>query len=71
MTIKQVNHLVLTVKNIDQTCKFFKDVLGMDLITLGEGRKALGFGQQKINLYEVGKEFEPNAANVTSGSADL
>lgn len=43
----------------------------MDVVTFGVGRKALSFGQQKINLHEVGKEFEPKAAKVTSGSADL
>jgi len=37
----------------------------------GEGRRALMFGQQKINLHEAGKEFEPKARQATPGSADL
>ncbi|GFN74980.1 glyoxalase domain-containing protein 5 [Plakobranchus ocellatus] len=35
------------------------------------GRKALNFGEQKINLHERGKEFEPKAEVPTPGSADL
>jgi len=71
MNITHIDHLVLTVKNIDKTCTFYTQVLGMDIVTFGEGRAALSFGQQKINLHEVGKEFEPKAAKATSGSADL
>ncbi|QGG51783.1 VOC family protein [Lysinibacillus pakistanensis] len=71
MHISHIDHLVLTVKNIDETCTFYTEVLGMNIVTFGEGRKALSFGQQKINLHEVGKEFEPKATKATSGSADL
>src|SRR5213076_1688188 len=38
---------------------------------LWAGRTALRFGQQKINLHEVGKEYKPNAARPTPGSGDL
>ena len=41
------------------------------MITFGENRKALKFGNQKINLHQVGKEFEPKALHPTAGSADL
>lgn len=71
MHISHIDHLVLTVKNIDETCTFYTEVLGMNVVTFGEGRKALSFGQQKINLHEVGKEFDPKATKATSGSADL
>ncbi|KOS59807.1 VOC family protein [Lysinibacillus agricola] len=71
MKITHLDHLVLTVKNIDKTCSFYTQALGMEMVTFREGRKALSFGQQKINLHEVGKEFEPKAAKPTSGSADL
>lgn len=43
----------------------------MDEITFGQGRKALGFGNQKLNLHQKGKEFEPKAANPTPGSIDI
>jgi catechol 2,3-dioxygenase-like lactoylglutathione lyase family enzyme len=71
MKISKLDHLVLTVKNIDKTSEFYNQVLGMEVITFGEGRKALHFGEQKINLHEVGKEFEPKAKTPMSGTADL
>ena len=71
MKISHLDHLVLTVGNIATTCEFYSNVLGMDAVTFGEGRKALVFGAQKINLHELGKEFEPKAHRPTSGSADL
>ncbi|WCK56588.1 VOC family protein [Aneurinibacillus sp. Ricciae_BoGa-3] len=71
MRINRLDHLVLTVKNIDTTCEFYQDVLGMEVHTFGSGRKALHFGNQKINLHESGREFEPKAAHPVAGSADL
>jgi len=71
MNITQLDHLVLTVKDIDTTCRFYARHFGMQVITFGDNRKALRFGQQKINLHELGNEFEPKAARPTSGSADL
>ena len=71
MKIDRLDHLVLTVKSIDTTCEFYANVLGMVVVTFGEGRKALAFGEQKINLHEKGKEFEPKAHHPTLGSADL
>jgi len=69
--IDRLDHLVLTVKNIEETCNFYSRVLGMKVITFGNGRKALHFGQQKINLHQAGSEFEPKAKAPTPGSADL
>ncbi|WCN39180.1 VOC family protein [Aneurinibacillus uraniidurans] len=69
--IHHIDHLVLTVKDLGKTCHFYTHVLGMEEVSFGNGRKALAFGNQKINLHEVGKEFEPKAAQPTSGSADL
>jgi catechol 2,3-dioxygenase-like lactoylglutathione lyase family enzyme len=71
MKIERLDHLVLTVKSMEKTCEFYSTVLGMEIINFGENRKALKFGNQKINLHEVGKEFEPKAGNPTPGSADL
>lgn len=71
MKIDSLDHLVLTVKDIDTTASFYSRVLGMDIITFGGGRKALSFGAQKINLHQHGKEFEPKAQQPTPGSADL
>lgn len=69
--VDHLDHLVLTVRDIDRTCEFYHRVLGMEVITFGEGRKALRFGSQKINLHQAGAEFEPKAHTPTPGSADL
>ncbi len=71
MKIDSLDHLVLTVKDIDTTVSFYSRVLGMKTITFGNGRKALSFGVQKINLHQYGREFEPKAQRPTPGSADL
>ncbi|MET0747717.1 MAG: VOC family protein [Rhizobium sp.] len=69
--IDHLDHLVLTVASIDATCAFYSKVLGMEVETFEEGRKALSFGSQKINLHQRGHEFEPKARCPTPGSADL
>ena len=71
MRIDRIDHFVLTVTDIRATCDFYSRVLGMSVVTFGQGRKALLFGRQKINLHEVGKEFEPKANVPTAGSADF
>lgn len=69
--IARIDHFVLTVASIDATCAFYSRVLGMETVTFAGGRKALAFGQQKINLHEVGREFEPKAQRPTNGSGDF
>lgn len=71
MEVSHLDHLVLTVKNIEITVDFYQSVLGMKPIQFGEGRWALSFVHQKINLHQQGKEFEPKARHVQAGSADL
>jgi catechol 2,3-dioxygenase-like lactoylglutathione lyase family enzyme len=71
MRIERLDHLVLTVRDVAATCDFYARVLGMEVVTFGEGRKALAFGHQKFNLHEAGREFEPKAERPTPGSADL
>lgn len=71
MKVTALDHLVLTVRDIEATCSFFERVLGMKVVISAEGRKALAFGSQKINLHELGHEFEPKAGQPTPGSADL
>ncbi|MFO7667986.1 MAG: VOC family protein [Desulfobacterales bacterium] len=71
MNIESIDHIVLTVKNIDAVCEFYVRVLGMRLTTFGGGRKALSFGSQKINLHQYGEEFEPKSKEPTPGSVDL
>jgi catechol 2,3-dioxygenase-like lactoylglutathione lyase family enzyme len=71
INIDHLDHLVLTVASLEKTIAFYTNVLGMKVETFGEGRTALRFGDQKINLHEVGHEFEPKAHVPKAGSGDL
>ena len=71
MKTNRIDHLVLTVKDIKLTAKFYESIMGMKHIEFGDNRHALLFGNQKINLHEIGNEFEPKAGNVKNGSADI
>jgi catechol 2,3-dioxygenase-like lactoylglutathione lyase family enzyme len=68
--IASLDHLVLTVADIDATLAFYCGVLGMEEQRFGE-RLAVRFGSQKINLHRAGHEFEPKSARPTPGSGDL
>ena len=69
--VASLDHLVLTVADVERTVEFYRTVLGMTPITFGEGRRALRFGTSKINLHRLGAEVAPHAAAPTRGSADL
>jgi catechol 2,3-dioxygenase-like lactoylglutathione lyase family enzyme len=69
--VERLDHLVLTVRDVKATCAYYARVLGMQEVTFADGKKALTFGEQKINLHEQGREFEPKPARPTPGSADL
>jgi catechol 2,3-dioxygenase-like lactoylglutathione lyase family enzyme len=71
MRISRLDHLVLTVADVELTVDWYVRVLGMGAVTFGADRRALTFGEQKINLHLVGHEIEPKAAHPTRGSADL
>jgi catechol 2,3-dioxygenase-like lactoylglutathione lyase family enzyme len=71
MQIERLDHLVLTVADIPRTCEFYARVLGMEVVTFGEGRTALKFGQQKINLHPADKIPGLVADRPTPGSGDL
>ena len=71
MLINRIDHLVLTVDDIDRTIAFYVGVLGMTETTFRSDRKALTFGTSKINLHQRGCEYEPKALTPTPGSADM
>ncbi len=71
MLISRLDHLVLTVTDIDESVRFYRQVLGMEAITFAGQRVALRFGDQKINLHLAGHEYAPRARRPTIGSADL
>jgi catechol 2,3-dioxygenase-like lactoylglutathione lyase family enzyme len=70
MRVDRVDHVVLTVADLDSTVAFYSGVLGMEHVTF-DGRNALHFGSSKFNLHVAGHEFEPRARRATPGSADL
>ena len=70
MKVDSLDHLVLTVADIERTCAFYEAVLGMEHVE-ADGRHALHFGSQKINLHQQDRTFEPKARHPTPGSADL
>ena len=71
MQIARLDHLVLTVADIAKTCDFYTKVLGMEVVRFGEGRTALKFGQQKINLHPADNIPGLVADRPTAGSGDL
>ena len=71
MKIDRIDHIVLTVRDLATTLDFYTRVLGMETRSFGNGRVALHFGGQKINLHPHPSPIEPKAAQPTPGSADL
>jgi len=69
--INRIDHIVFTVSNIEKTIAFYTQILGMKEETFGNNRKALVFGNQKFNLHQKGKEFEPKAKLPTPGAIDI
>ena len=70
MRIEALDHLVLTVGDLEATVAFYER-LGMRREAFGDGRLALPFGVQKLNLHLAGAEVDPHAHRPTPGSADL
>ncbi|WP_329808590.1 VOC family protein [Gallibacterium anatis] len=56
LNITHLDHLVLTVKDIDVSVAFYQK-LGMKKQLFLGGRVALQFGQQKINLHQLGRNL--------------
>lgn len=78
LTVRRIDHLVLTCRDVDATVRFYTEVLGMSEVTFGNGRKALAFGRQKLNLHPLGQTVDPVmkhvaaiAAHPTAGSVDV
>ena len=71
MIITGLDHIVLTVADMERTCDFYRKVLELEVTVFEDGRRALAFGQQKINLHQAGAEIKPNAASAAPGTGDL
>ncbi|WP_279099309.1 VOC family protein [Bartonella apis] len=71
MFIDHIDHIVMTCFDLEATKRFYTEILELKLEVFGENRFALRFGNQKINLHQYGKEYEPKAHLPVPGSLDL
>jgi catechol 2,3-dioxygenase-like lactoylglutathione lyase family enzyme len=71
LPVVRIDHLVLTVADLDATIAWYRAVAGMRHVESAAHRHALTFGTQKINLHVRGHEIEPYASHPTPGSGDL
>jgi len=71
MKVENIDHLVMIVKDVETTVRFYENVLGMAREDYDNGSVALCFGKQKINLHQLGMEIRPGAGNAGIGSADI
>ena len=77
MKLEKIDHLVITVKDLNKTIDFYTNILGMKLeefyssLNNDQIRYAVSFGSQKINIHKEKKPFKPNALNPCSGSMDI
>ena len=71
IAIDRIDHIVLTVFDLERTIDFYSRVLGMEPVTFAGGRRGLAFGRQKFNLHQAGREFEPKALRPAPGAIDL
>ena len=68
--IRSIDHIVLTVRDIDRAVAFYQRVLGLEAVTFAGERRALQVGTQKINLQTLGQETR-NFAGIGSGDLCL
>ena len=77
MKLEKIDHVVITVKDLNKTIDFYTNILGMKLeefsssLDINHIRYAVSFGSQKINIHEEKKPIKPNALNPCSGSMDI
>ncbi len=71
MTIERINHLVLTVKDIDETCNFYKDIFGMEVEDFSARKKVLKFGSQMLTLHQKRRGFLPDGEETAPGPIDI
>ena len=71
LKIDRIDHVVLTVFDVERTIDFYSRVLGMEAVTFAGGRRGLAFGRQKFNLHQAGREFEPKALKPAPGTMDF
>ena len=77
MKLEKIDHVVITVKDLNKTIDFYTNILGMKLkkfsssLNNNQIRYAANFGSQKINIHEEKKPFKPNALNPSLELMDI
>jgi catechol 2,3-dioxygenase-like lactoylglutathione lyase family enzyme len=71
ISIDRVDHLVLTVADVDRAAEFYEQILGMTPVVFPDDRRAVRFGQQTIKLHAASELVEPTATHPVPGSANL
>lgn len=71
LELDRIDHVIFTVRDVEATCTWYVRVLGTEVLTFGDGRKALQVGHCKLNLHPAGKEYEPKAAVPGPGTQDI
>ncbi|MGP4018823.1 VOC family protein [Saccharopolyspora sp. 5N708] len=71
ISIDRVDHLVLTVADVDRAVEFYERILGMTPVTFPGDRRAVSFGRQTIKLHAASELVEPTATHPVPGSANL
>ena len=69
MKILSIDHIVLNTANLEECLAFYKGLLGFRA-ERKDGRYALYFGTQKINIHTRPAEFLPAADYPLAGSLD-
>jgi catechol 2,3-dioxygenase-like lactoylglutathione lyase family enzyme len=72
MSVLALDHCVIAVSDWTRSNRFYRDVLGAELIELEKGRFAYRFGDQQLNVHGPGSTPHPCAADpVRPGNSDL
>jgi catechol 2,3-dioxygenase-like lactoylglutathione lyase family enzyme len=69
--VNRIDHVVLNTGDVDVIADWYVRVLGMEREVFGEGRVALRFGNQKINVRPTGAPNWRTGAVDAAGSLDL
>jgi catechol 2,3-dioxygenase-like lactoylglutathione lyase family enzyme len=71
LSVNRIDHVVLNTGDVDAITDWYVRVLGMEREVFGEGRVAMRFGSQKINVRPTGAPNWTTGAVDAPGSLDL
>ena len=67
-----LDHVVIAVSDWERSNRFYRDILGAEVVELDKGRYAYRFGAQQLNVHGPGSEPHPRASDpVRPGNSDL